>query len=350
MKKFLIKFSIFFTLIFIAERMFEMTVPYHWGNVWYSSKFRYLKKHHSVHNTLFFGSSRTYRNINPAVFDTSVNQKLNIRVKSFNLGAPATACPQLYYLYENFLKDSELSKNTKYVMMELTGLNKFFAHLLHRELNTYWQNYSEVKFVINMVKTENTYSPQQKLKCYLIYSISYIENLLNLGHFSSQIMDDNYYNQSYLGAHNNGYYPLELRLQNATNYIIKNNLLQRTQALTNNPSGIKYRADNSIEFMKTHKMDANKIHLKRINALIEKSKQKGITLIFLLQPLCNDKEAVALYKQIAPENKIELFDASQYPQLYSFDNAFDIGHLNTKGSYLFSKLLADKFIDIISHK
>ena len=58
------------------------------------------------------------RQIDPYIFDSTIRDQIKQDVSSFNLGSPATFCPQNYYLYEKFL-ESEISEKAKYCLVEL---------------------------------------------------------------------------------------------------------------------------------------------------------------------------------------------------------------------------------------
>jgi hypothetical protein len=92
----------------------------------------------------------------------------------------------------------------------------------------------------------------------------------------------------------------------------------------------------------------NKAHLQQINRLVQFCKNKGTLLFFLLAPNMGRKNNVViqLFNGIDSSHRIELSDAKKYPELYSRDNSFDGKHLNLQGAKIFTKLLAEKFIEI----
>jgi len=63
MKKLVIKIALFLIVFVLIRISILLFVPYHWGNPWYSSKIQYLEKTQLKPNTIFFGSSRIYRQI-----------------------------------------------------------------------------------------------------------------------------------------------------------------------------------------------------------------------------------------------------------------------------------------------
>ena len=135
-KPFIKKLFVFYFLYLILSSFISVLTPYHQGNPWYSTKIQFLEKNNQiVHNTFFFGSSRIYRQIDPHLFDSTLNLSLQESVSSYNVGAPATFNPQTYYLYENFLK-SKLSNGVKYCFIELMNVDLGSRKLMHQEKGT----------------------------------------------------------------------------------------------------------------------------------------------------------------------------------------------------------------------
>ena len=79
------------------------------------------------------------------------------------------------------------------------------------------------------------------------------------------------------------------------------------------------------------------------------SELNNINLVFVLPPRKTSHYISNLYASIPEKNKIQLADALEFPQLYIVNHSFDVGHLNTKGSEIYSKLLAIKLLEL-EHK
>ena len=313
--------------------------PYHYGNPWFSTKIEFLEKQITLsHNTYFFGSSLVYRQIDTQLFDSTFNSISNEKLSSFNLGAPALFNPESYYLFENFLK-SPLSKNAKYCFIELTEVNLIKDSRMHLEQTSYWQNYSDLLFVGNSIFSNNQLNQKQKGKAYLNYSVSYLENLLHLGHFRAQILHSNYYNKKYLGINNDGYLPLDYEYETTENKIIKDDFHARNQRFLENPKSlntIKLKILNSYNSI-SKKYD--QINLNRILDLIQKTKQKGINLIFILSPRMGGQKLINLSKKIPEINIIDMCNPQNHDLFYYNENSFDQRHFNSKGAESYSKYL-----------
>lgn len=351
MKKFIKKIVLYVSAYLIISNLLFLFVPYHFGNPWYSSKIKFLeKKEDSIGlNTFFFGSSRVYRQINPTIFDSicSVNSGYtsSAKIKSFNLGAPATFAPQTYYLYENFL-ESKLSEKAKYCFLEISDVQKIPDDQLGQERTNYFVNSKILSFASRSFFNDKRYNIPRKVYSTSIYFVSFLENLFHLGHLREGLMDKKYYDLAYVGIERNGFYPLESEYQETNDNGLKNVFSERKQKLIDNPSVLNKRKVNFLELeKKSNNNNCNNINLKKIKHLIEKSKEKDIHLFFILSPRLDSKEIFNLSKKIPKQHIINMGSPNVYPEFYSLENSFDIGHLNNKGADLYSKKIALEFFN-----
>jgi hypothetical protein len=318
-------------------------MPYHWGNPWFSVKIQHLEETKSKNNVFFFGSSRVYRQINPHVFDSVVNGNTQFQIKSFNCGASATFNPQSYYLYENFL-NSEISKNVKYCIFELTDISLLGDPIMHQERTSYYQNFSDLLFVCKSFYQNNSIKNEVKYKSVKNYGISYIEKLFHLGHFRNQIVNKDFYNKRYLGPYENGFFPLEKDLLSTEDTVVKNNLLMRKQKIVDNPYIIEKRKEKMIEAYNNPSKDYDQINLHRVLKLIQMSNEQGIQLIFLMSPRNSSPGLVNLSRKIPEKNFIDMCNPKFNSDFYNYEYSFDVGHLNLEGANLYTKMLALEFV------
>lgn len=344
MKKIIVKMVLFIAIYLIIANFISTLTPYHWGNPWYSSKIQYLEESNDMnYNTFFFGSSLVYRQIAPITFDSILNTHEKNNSNSFNLGAPATFTPQNYYLYENFL-ESPLSKNAKYCFIELREVDLLNDYFLHQERTTYWQNYSDLKFIFRSINENPKLAYKRKTLAYRNYLVSYFENLFHLGHFGQQLNSPNYYSVDYVGK--NGFFPLQLQLEYTSDSVVKNNLVIRKNSIIKDPGLVSKRKQAVLKEYTKVEDNYDYTHLRKINALIEISKEKGIHLVFIISPRYITKELLNLSSQISSMHLIDMANPEKFETLYTIENSFDIGHLNTKGAHEYTKLLALEFLKI----
>lgn len=345
MKLFISKVFLIFTIYLIISWVITFVTPYHWGNPWYSTKIQFLEgENKEGGDVFFFGSSRVYRQIDPNLFDELINEVSSNEIKSFNLGAPATFNPQSYFLYENFL-ESELSKNAKFCFLELDNVDLLSDYFLHEERVTYWQNFSDIIFVMKSHYYNGGLNSDKKVKSILNYSISYLEGMLHFGHFGQQIINLNYYDNSYIGSRSNGFLPLEDHLKLTNDTKVKSNLLERQQNILDNPKLLTVMKNKNLAAYNDTIGQYDIVNLDKIMKLIELSDNKGIELIFILSPRNAQPELIRLSQQIPQKNFIDICNPISFGVLYELENSFDVGHLNSKGAKVYTKLLFESFKD-----
>ncbi|MDC1161877.1 hypothetical protein OAT18_00390 [Tenacibaculum sp.] len=272
MKLFVKRLFLFFLIYVAFSLVISFFTPYHWGNPWFSSKIQFLEKNHKTeYNTFFFGSSRVYRQIDPEVFDSTFNSMSKEKISSFNLGAPATYNPQSYYLFEKFL-NSELSINAKYCFIELMEVDFLLSnYFLHQEKTSYWQNYSDILFVGKSIYSNKQLSFKKKRKSSINYSVSYLENILHLGHFGNQIINSSYYDDKYIGTQRDGFFPLEYDYETTKDKKVKKHLYDRKQSIIEKPELIENRKIKIADKYNNISNNYDKVNLNRILELIQKS-------------------------------------------------------------------------------
>lgn len=340
MKLFITKILVLFLLYCSISLAISCITPYHWGNPWFSTKIQFLEKNQTTdYNTFFFGSSTIYRQIDPQVFDNTINSFTNENISSFNLGAPATFAPQSYYLYEKFL-ETDLSKDAKYCFMDLTDVDLLSDFFMHEERTTYWQNYSDIAFVTKSIYSNKKYNLKAKIESSLNYSTSYIENLLHLGHFGSQLINYDYYDDRYLGKQRDGFFPLEQDYETTKDPAVKSHLFDRKQDIIEHPELIENRKREVKKTYNNVSDNYDTVNLNRVLTLIKKSNDKGVKLIFILSPRNKSQQLINLSEQLPESNFIDLCDPQKNIFLYENQYSFDLGHFNTQGTVLYSELLA----------
>lgn len=340
-----IKKSVVFTILLVTlSGVLSSFAPYYWGNRWFAAKMDYLEKENtSLPNTFFFGSSRTYRQVNASLFDTLVNAQNGNSTASFNLGAPATFCPQTYYLLRNFL-NSEEAGNCRVIFMELMPVNRISDNLLHQDRTVFWQNMTDTRFVFASLANSKTISKRQKISAVSDYTVSYIESLLHPSAIKQAVLNTSLADSILLGSQKDGFLTLETELETTHNEVVRGNLLARKKSFTTIHSILKARANHSIEAHRSKANHFDKINLQEVLRLIDLCEKRKIDLIFLLPPRIFDTETITLSKHIPKKNLIDFSNAAIYPELFLVENSFDIGHLNSIGATIFTKLLAEKYL------
>lgn len=342
MKQFVYKGVLFLSIYLVLRVVLYSFIPYHWGNVWYSSKIQNLEKSGKYPEVVFIGSSRVYRQIDPALFDNLYFSQDSTGF-SYNLGAPATFCPQTYYLYENFL-ESEVSKNCKVVFFELLPVTGIEEKLLHQERSTYWLNASEYFFLIKSISGNPLKTFSDKFYEWQTYTSSYIESILGLGHFRDEVLDWNYYSSELCGPELNGFYALDDELNRNKSDALKK---RKKELNMDNLARLKNQAvriHKSKDLLTPHQVDHTNID--RVNQLIALSANKGISIVFFISPRMVSQELLALAQQVKGAPVIDLSNPTEFPEFYEYRYLFDNGHLNKAGAIIYTEALFKKYASL----
>lgn len=339
-KKFLTR-AVFLFLLFIAinQIQFLFTSPYY-GNELYRRKFEHFEASELTYNTVFFGSSRTFRQINPALFDSLLH---DYEIKSFNCGAPAVSNPEQYYLYETFLKDPP--PGIRYAFMELKPINYISRVNLWTPRNYYWHTPDWVVYVYRYL-SQSMLPFKNKIGYSLDYSFSLFLKYTHLG-FLNMSHEKPAKQEEILGYKGNGFLPLEDQIQltpDDTAFEARREEFKRDTVI------LAQRIRQSVEdFGSTISNEwLNRVHLTKLEQLIAQSTAKGIHLIFIIPPMLPEyRETLALQQALPSQHVIELADYRKYPEFYSRENLFDHGHLNAAGAALFTTKLATDFSELI---
>ena len=339
MKKFLVNLLFFVCLYLGINKLISLFVsPYH-GNPFYLEKYNYFAQHQDDYNTLILGSSRVYRHIKPNYLDELLK---DYETSTFNLAAPSTFNPEAYYLYEKLLNVLEKDR-IKYVFLELQSLDPISRSNINTRRNYYWHNWKYLNFAINYTLNSNM-SLNEKTQFISVYSISYLVNKTRV------IYDDVFFQtrnfKEYIENNQDGFYAVDRQMADSKN----NNMLKdRMRYFLENTHLLKSRIEiTNQSFSKQNNQDfLNKAHLNKINYLIKKSKEKNIHLVFIIPPRLPEYDGLIAIKEKLPKTHIiEIANPEKYPELYQIDYSFDIGHLNSEGAKIFTKYLADEFIDL----
>lgn len=282
----------------------------------FETKLNNYNKHH--YDTVFIGSSRVYRQISPAFFDSCMNNSTH----SFNFGV-AGYSPQETI---NLLKSTILQKDP-------------LPDLVFMEL---W-----VTPNINPSKT--TFS--LKTKSQQIKADLYKFSKLGMGpSIVTMFIDEKIRStpsQRYLGRNNDGYYPLDLNLKDTELINLQTrrfNFLADAQADTNTRIYSNYSISRGYKIKKD-----NSDLIVKLNDLISEAAKKSVKLVFIIMPLMTHQyeEIIPLTLELPSQNVINLADPSEFPEFYEAKFMFDNGHLNAAGARLFTEKLSIKYKDLL---
>ena len=293
---------------------------------------------------MFLGSSHVYRHVIPSLFDNLTKRE----TRSFNFGIGAMGSLEDYAFYENFLK-KDISPHTKYVFIELLPISHIQKSILHSTRAKYYLNYHIFSTAVNYFKTGLHSYPREKEKEIIEnYTVAYRENLFKIGLLREMFM----FNLSphdvsikVLGKHNDGFYSIE---EETLLHIEESKIFrQDPETIDSNLRAAK------AAYQQSHFLKANKVYVQYLNGLIEKSKERGIHLIYFLPPMIGPSSydhMIPVFNQIDEKHKIDLAHPVESSEFYKLDIYFDRGHFNDKGAKLFTEKLALKFNQLFTNQ
>lgn len=323
-------FTLFLIVFFIAKKFFT---PYYIGDRTIYAKYTDISEHDEQFNTIFFGSSRLYRHINSHQLDSLMS---NTNYSTYNFAAPGTFNPAVYYVYENFINSNQI-KTVNLAFIELQSLSHYSESNCTTTKASYWNNSRYLFFSFKYIYNSQ-YSRAKKRELYSCYLKSYLYSFYD---FSLLINLFRPINMNEVGE--NGY----LSLENAM-YVMSENseLKERWNDFHSDTTELSDRIEAAkVAAASISNYEANRYHLDYLNSLIEKAKDKGIQLIFILPPRLNESqydELIPLANALPRNHVIQMFNYSEFSEFYRAEYSFDIGHLNTEGANLFTKFLADE--------
>jgi len=311
--------------------------PYY-GNPYYCEKYKYFTNNHDKFNTVIFGTSRLYREMVPKIFDSLLKE---YQTSTFNLAAPAVSHPEAYYLYERLLETVE-TNSLKYSFIELAAPHNSRFENLNTTENHYWHNLKYLNFLIKYT-FDSDLSSRRKIRLIHSYIVGYVNKAINLFGYK-KLFNSKFYKMDFcLGENKDGFYSLEEQMRD---FGVGSNAGRRFTSFLKDTTVLdeKISIANKAFSLKTNKQFINEAHLIKLIELIEKSKQKGIHLIFVMPPGMYDYHEVLAIKERLPSNHIiEIANPKIYPELYQVNFQFDIDHLNKKGAVIFTEYLANEF-------
>ncbi len=334
MKIFCYKILLFTLIILSINQILLALAPYSWGNPLVATKLAYLKKHADEYNTFFLGTSKFYRHIIPKGFDLLVNRDERIILNSFNLGSPGASNPENFYLLEKIINDKAL--NQDYLIVEFTPNNIIEIQNRHSARAIYNMDFIRLQYAIRiMLKSRFTENYD-----YLSFLTPFYKRVLLTGVLNELI--DNLYSEPIV--------PFKGKILAHRGFLTLGNkksrrdFLERKDTLKRTSEEIKKLYKLLAESKKLH----NPVYLAYAKKMINLAKKRGIKLLFVLTPRNTDPDTVFTFYMIEPPDRIDLNDPIRFPEFYSEEYSWDMGHLNKKGASVFTKRLSQAFLKKIT--
>lgn len=305
-----------------------------------ATKFNYFAEHKQEYNVIFLGSSRTYRQIIPSLFDQSMGEK-GYKIKSFNFGIPSLYLPEAHFYLQRILELKP--NNVKWIFVEYIDRITVVPEHKHTEREKYWHTPKQT-FLLSQAVWNSSSNLLNKLEIiYRHLSVS-VHRMFRTGKgvklidviiHGNRLSQKTNIERSLLGDLYDGYFPLD----------------------DEKSDNMKQRRVKFLDNLDQYNIAVESLSLERKNYQPSKIKPSYFPLwiaqkieffqanpIFIVPPSRSFRKDLIDMKQ--NEYISTLFDFNDpinYPDLYKTDYRFDKGHLNEKGAKIYTELIANKF-------
>lgn len=331
--KFLMRLAVLSVLFLAVNQLQFIWTPPYYGNPVYEAKHAALTEKKEDVNTVFFGSSRTFRQIDPSQFDSLLN---DYGISSFNCGSPAVSHPEQYFLYDSFLKEGH--RGIRYAFLELKPINYISRVNLWTPRNYYWHSTHWLWYVYGYLK-DSSLPLKNKIGYALDYTFTLLLKHIHIGYLNRP-SEESMTTEELLGRKGDGFLTLEDQVAltpDDTSY------MERRNAFLSDTTILEGRIRQSlVDFSAPlRRGDMNETHLQLLKDLIAQSEASGIHLFLVVPPMLQEyRETRALMESLPSSHVIELADVRRHPEFYDVSHLFDQGHLNRKGAALYTRKLA----------
>jgi len=331
MKKFILKIILFSIVVVIACVTVDLvffnkfdTAPSA-GNTLLREKYDFFLK--GQYNTVAIGSSKIFRHFNANQFDTLCSAE---GIKSFNLGVEGTFPPETYYFLEQLLRENTQLKN---ILLEVRAIDAEEYANWHTIRSYYWLDLKKYRDYLSIINQQRA-PTSRKVFAYLSGSVATFDRYLSIG--KGEYILNRYrigYPQEEDFTANKGFEPFK----------------QGSYTIPKDTSEFVRMTEASKQaFEKIQPNKYSKTHLEFLSKLSEMARQKGINLYFIMGESQKEfmyNDLLPLFIHIDSLSSLTISNANVYPDLYYVKNKANVTHLNEAGSRLFTKYLAEQFVD-----
>ena len=320
MRRFLFHSILFASLFFGVSALMHMAKPFYFENAMFRQKIDKMHAECPSCNTFFIGSSLTFRHVNPALFDSLVNQNKDFpEFKSYNLGSVQVNLLESMYLAKHSIEEEIIPANST-LFVELRPHT--IKDSIFTAKNTFYREFHDMALV-----TSHRKNFFDKMSAVYSSNAQYLFKYINGGILST--LNKNHVIEQLKQHGNHGFLPYKISSKSS----IKQTPLDFESKLEFN----REHTDILLEKLKhlNNIADAHQIHLIYLVpnlSLNESSDWKK----HLIHPLQNDS-TLQIIDMAKPQVYAELFDSALY---------HDKVHLHEEGADLYTQLLAEAYIKL----
>ena len=307
-----------------------------------SDKLRFFAAHQDEFDTLFIGSSRTYHQVSPSIFD-QVMRENGTPTRSFNFGIDGMRFPESIYLLERILDNNP--PNLKWVVIELDELHvNWVSQGEGSRRALYWHDWKRTSLVLRRLLgagTRAVWLPRakdvleaifrRKMRQIVVFHLSQFQkDFTNLGR--ARDARDYFMHRGeaislrWLGRDADGYRPMKTKMPPDKVCDFEETLAHALKKI--GPQPVSVYTD------------------KAARQCAERIRKIGAIPVFLVQPTPKVQSEMT-FRSNSPGMVMSFNNALIYPSLYQPDLQLNISHLNKTGAEELTQLMALKFAELL---
>lgn len=323
------------------------SLPYAWGDARLWAKLEHLEIHAKGYDTVFIGSSYTYRHISPRVYDAEsarLRQEAGLPArigKSFNLAVDGMHQPATGQLFEHLI--SMQLPNLETVVIELGRFTSAVDPEIDRTPEAQcWRTPALTRSMIRFLWARPDKGRAQKLLQTAKLIGVQVQASLNVGHGLRILEFLRGYpdlDAGFLGPDGDGFYAVDRQAEALTGRPLDNEFLRRADGA----QVLERIRTASLEAFEASTGEANPEGVRILQSLLKQADAADLELYFLVPPRLGHRylHLRPLFAHLPADRLIlEPADPRLNPQLYDLADTADRGHLNEAGALKYSRLIA----------
>jgi len=352
----LMKMLILGFLLFVLSSFVRSAIglPYAWVTDRMLAAEQSLQDNSEGYNTVFVGSSKTFRGIDPESFDSYVNGISREKVKSFNFGLGGATSGQIYGLSKHII--DTYNEDIKYLFVELrsveTSVRKnAFIKNLHTKRATIWVNdFASLKYALRSFwgAKHLALSLKEKIQFSFYFIIKYLDNRLNIGILVDMLERRNAEPDFEKELGQNGF--VGLAEEGAAPGLMKRrNKFLKDAEQTINESSLYSKTTFGQNMIDGFEDMVNSAYVNELKNLIDYGEERNVKVIVVALPLLKPSDyrnVFPVFKYLPEDKKMDLNSSLSNKELYMVEHCWDESHRNQEGAKLMSHRAGQRFLQI----
>jgi hypothetical protein len=306
-------------------------------------KWRHWQAHKHHYDTLFIGTSRTYRGIIPSKFD-ALTAAAGIPTRSFNFGVDGMFSPEDWFVIEHTLANPP--RNLKWVFIEVGGLMHEFKDREPNSLRSvYWHDWPRTQLCIRALlwprkkagEWQKWFAPRSRGRDPIAVVVGgHLEAMAM--HLLSMGRGANYLSEKLrpgkggdpLGAEADGFCPMP-----------------GDGSMSGEALAIFRRMMDERRTKPFRGQPIDPYTQEALDALAAMFRKLGARTIAIMSPVPGARQDYPAPDPALPV--LDFSDLESFPELFAEDQRTDLAHMNAQGAVLYTQRLAEEFTALIAN-